>query len=138
VERGGAEANAMGGGEQGVRGRPSSARAKCGWWQGVPVAVKGGGVPLQCDRERDLAGHGEAAVVRAVLNATASPTREERGPRSSLALGIDARACWGARWHGGIGSAWLRARTRTRARTARRSTADASGTARRSTAARRG
>jgi hypothetical protein len=31
----------MGGGEHGVRGRLSSARAKFGWWQGVYVVVNG-------------------------------------------------------------------------------------------------
>jgi hypothetical protein len=68
--------------------------------QGVPEAVKGAvPPPLRCYHERDLTGHGEAAAVRIVLNAAASPTREEKGgPRSSLAPRIDTRACWGARW----------------------------------------
>jgi hypothetical protein len=72
----------------------------------------------------------------AVPNAAVSPTREKRGPRFSLAPGVDMRACWGARWRGGVGFAWPRARTR--ARTARRGVADASGTARRTTATKRG
>jgi hypothetical protein len=47
----------MGGGEHGIRGRPSSACAKCGWWQGVPVVVKGAVFPSS-----------------ATANAAASPT----------------------------------------------------------------
>jgi hypothetical protein len=44
----------------------------------------------------------------------------EKGPRSSLAPGVDMRACGGARWRKGAGPAWSRARTRMRARTTAR------------------
>jgi hypothetical protein len=49
---------------------------------------------------RPRRGRGGAAV----LNAAASPTREKKGPRSSLAPGVDLRTCWGARWRGASGS----------------------------------
>jgi hypothetical protein len=103
----------MGGGEPGVRGRLSRARASAARARRARGGQRGG-VPLRCDRERDLSGHGEAAAVRIVLNAAASPTREEKGGTKIQSCPRDRRArvlgCTMAR---GVGSAWLRARTRT-------------------------
>jgi hypothetical protein len=106
----------MGGGEHSARGRLTSVRAGFSRWQGVFMAAKEM-VPLPFS----------IAIVCTRHPATARPRRcgcpkrggesyaREEGPRSSLAPGVDVRACWGARWRKGVEFAWWCARTRTRA-----------------------
>jgi hypothetical protein len=120
----------MGGGELGVRGRLLSVRASAA---GAKRARGGqrGGVPLQCDRERDLPGHGEAVAADHLKRGGESYARGKGGPRSSLAPWDRRARVLGCTMVLGVGSAWLRAQTRTRTqvRTARRGAADASGKA---------
>jgi hypothetical protein len=96
----------MGGGELAARGRFTSVRAGFRRWQGAFVVAKDTVPPPF-----------SSATVCTRHPATARPRRcgrpkrgcesyaSEKGPRSNLAHGIDARACWGARWRGGVGSA---------------------------------
>jgi hypothetical protein len=118
-ERGGARVDAMGGGELGIRGRLSSARASAAGENHARGGQRGG-VPLRCDRERDLPSHGEAAEVRVVLNAAASPTQEERGikiqscPRDRCVHVLGCTMAWG------IGSARVNANVNTNGSARRR------------------
>jgi hypothetical protein len=70
--------------------------------------------PLQCIRERDLPGHGEASATRIVLNAAASPTREKRGDQDPVLPPGSTRARAGV--HDGAGASGPRGYVRERER----------------------
>jgi hypothetical protein len=118
----------MGGGEHGVCGRHTCVRARFGRWQGVYQVTKGVAFPplaTACAEFPTMARPWQRG--RSIHGGEAQ--RKRKGPKVQPRPRVGVRACWGARWRESVGLAWSHARTRTRARTARRGVTNASGTA---------
>jgi hypothetical protein len=136
---GGAQLDAMGGGEHGARGRFAQAREGSQWWQGAFRATKDMvpfflPYPLRCTRFSATARPRRCGPV----NHGGGVLREREGPRLNLAPRDRHARVLGCTVTRGVGLARPRVRTRARTRPARRGIADANGNTRRPMTTREG